>query len=105
MRLGDFAPPWYPPVLDQAGVSGTVTVEFSIDSAGWAVPGAYRVISRSHEAFAVVTRRAVLAHRFPQPLDEGKPVSTALRMVVEYVAHPLTDSIPTVSVLSHEVMS
>ena len=101
MPLTSLIPPVYPPVLDQAGMSGTVRLEFLVDSSGKAGAADLRVLPGSSRAFEEPSRRAVLAHRFAVPRLAGKAVSAVVQLVVEFVND--TDSVPTRLVASHEV--
>ncbi len=54
----------YPAVLEEAGVTGRVVVEFVIDTLGRVEPGSIRVLEDSHAAFGRAARAGVLEARF-----------------------------------------
>lgn len=55
----------YPPLLRDAGVTGTAVLRFRVDSRG--VPGEAEVVRASHPAFADAAKRALREARFSAP--------------------------------------
>jgi periplasmic protein TonB len=78
--------PKYPAVLHSAGLSGTVMVEFVIDTIGKVEPASIRVIESTHGGFDDAARAAVLGAKF-QPAHLGPhPVRQLTRQRVRFVA-------------------
>jgi TonB family protein len=100
-RVPDGLLPTYPPIMQQAGVSGAVEVEFVVDSTGRVAPRTYRVITSSHPAFEASVRRTVLAQAFPGPVHAGQRVSARLTLGVDFVANPEQDRSPSTPVLAY----
>lgn len=71
--------PAYPGVLKSAGIEGSVTVRFVIDTAGGVERGSAVVIRSDHELFTAATLRALGTHRF-LPAEAG---GRRVRMLVE----------------------
>ena len=76
----------YPAVLERAGVTGRVVVEFVVDTLGRAEPRTLRVVSSSHPAFDQAARDAVLGTRFRPARARGLPVRQLARQQLSFVA-------------------
>jgi protein TonB len=67
------AAPAYPDLLRSAGVEGTVTVQFVIDTTGQAEPASITILSSPQELFAQAVRRALPRMRFlPAQIGERR---------------------------------
>lgn len=78
--------PKYPAMLHSAGLSGSVMVEFVIDTIGQVEPVSTRVVESTHRGFDDAARTAVLGARF-QPAHLGRhPVRQLTRQRVRFVA-------------------
>ena len=78
--------PKYPAVLHSAGLSGTVMVEFVIDTIGKVERVSIRVVESTHRGFDDAARAAVLGATF-QPAQLGPhPVRQLTRQRVRFVA-------------------
>ena len=78
--------PKYPAVLHSAGLSGTVMVEFVIDTTGRVEPVSIRVVESTHRGFDGSARAAVLGASF-QPARLGPhSVRQLTRQRVRFVA-------------------
>ena len=71
--------PAYPGVLRSAGIEGSVTVRFVIDTAGAVERGSVVILRTDHELFTAAVRRALSSHRF-LPAEAG---GVKVRMLVE----------------------
>lgn len=71
--------PAYPGILRTAGIEGSVTLRFVIDTAGVVEPGSAVVVRSDHELFTAATLRALPTHRFLPAEVGGRKV----RMLVE----------------------
>ena len=76
----------YPAVLERAGVTGRVVVEFVVDTLGQVEPRTLRVVSSSHPAFDQAARDAVLGTRFRPARARGVPVRQLARQQLRFVA-------------------
>jgi protein TonB len=76
----------YPPVLERAGVSGSVVVEFVVDTLGRVEPASVRVLTSSHPAFEESALEAVLASTFRPARAHGAVVRQLVRQKLAFVA-------------------
>ena len=75
-------PPSYPAAMQQSGISGTVTVEFDVDTAGRVVRAV--AVHCSHREFADPAVRAVLQWRFEPGRRHGRPVPFRMAVPIEF---------------------
>jgi protein TonB len=80
-------PPQYPYEMKRAGINGTVTVGFIVDTTG-AVRDAY-VVSSSHSEFEAAALAAITKWRFRPGRRKGAPVNTRMQQPLSF---KLTDS-------------
>ncbi len=66
--------PRYPPVLQQAGVTGFVDGSYVVDTTGHAEPGSWRVLKSSHPQFEAPAREAVMKSVFKPARIKGRAV-------------------------------
>lgn len=64
VRPLDIPKPRYPPVLQQAGIAGSVDVQYVVDTLGRAEPASWRVLRSTNKAFEDPAREAIMAGRF-----------------------------------------
>lgn len=64
VRPIDIPKPRYPPVLQQAGIAGSVDVQYVVDTLGRAEPASWRVLRSTNKAFEDPARDAIMAGRF-----------------------------------------
>jgi len=74
--------PAYPYEMSQAGISGNVTVEFVIDSAGNVAEA--RVLRSSHKEFEAVTLAAVTKWKFSPGQKDGQKVNTKASQLIQF---------------------
>ena len=79
VRVVDERIPAYPEALRSAGITGTVSVQFVVDTAGRVEASSVRVIASSHELFT----RAVLASLRQARFTPGEVAGHAVRTLVE----------------------
>lgn len=79
--------PRYPEILRQAGVEGEVLAVFVVDEKGRADTSTFKVITSSHDLFAVAVKRALGEMRF-QPAELGGVA------VKQWVREPFTFTLP-----------
>ena len=75
-------PPAYPAAMHQAGITGSVTVEFDVDTTGRVVRAV--VIRSSHREFAEPAVRAVLQWHFEPGRRNGRPVPFRMAVPIEF---------------------
>lgn len=67
--------PAYPPLLQQAGISGTVLIQAVVDTLGRIDPNdQFRILSSDHRGFERPAREAILRCRFRPGKVRGRPV-------------------------------
>jgi protein TonB len=64
----------YPPLLREAGIEGTVVLEFVVDTLGHAEPATIRIISSTQEQFEAPAREAILTSLYRPGRWRGQPV-------------------------------
>jgi RNA polymerase sigma factor (sigma-70 family) len=74
--------PAYPYEMSEAGISGYVTVEFVIDSAGNVVEA--HVLNSSHREFEVPTLAAVTKWKFAPGRKDGQNVNTKASQLIQF---------------------
>jgi TonB family protein len=76
--------PDYPAPLREAGVEGSATVEFVVDSVGVPQSAESRVIQADRPEFGDAALAAALASRFATGTSAGRPVPVRVRQVVRF---------------------
>lgn len=76
----------YPVVLERAGVTGSVVLEFVVDTLGRVEPASVRVVTASHPGFQTAALDAVLATRFRAARARGLPVRQLVQQRLSFVA-------------------
>lgn len=74
----------YPPLLQDAGVTGKAVLRFIVDAEGRVEPGSISVESATHEAFAEPSIRAAEKFRFRPAKVGGRPVRVLISMPVQW---------------------
>ncbi len=77
-------PPYYPPLLKDAGVQGTVTLQFVIKPDGHADPNSIKVVSSTNRAFEDPAKNMILGSVFRPGRLHGKPVSVLVEQSVSF---------------------
>lgn len=84
-RLRDgSAPPRYPESLRSAGIDGSVTLEFVVDSGGSVEQESVSVIAATHPAFTAAASDAVRRYRFSPGMASGARVRTRMRQSFQF---------------------
>jgi|SRR6478736_2816081 len=76
--------PRYPRVMAEAGIAGSVTLSFVIDTTGLVVAGSAKVVRSSHEAFVAAAEEAVYGSRFTPAKRRGEAVPVLVRQTVSF---------------------
>ncbi len=74
--------PKYPPVLEEARLSGLVVLHFVVDTTGWVEGASIRVIESTHEAFEASARESVAGAVF-------RPARLGARAVRQLAEQPI----------------
>ena len=77
-------PPVYPGGLMSSGVTGSVVLEFVVDSTGKFQESTLRVVTTDHPGFVEPARAALRASRFRAAQAGGRPVSAWVRQAVRF---------------------
>jgi protein TonB len=78
--------PTYPPLLQQAGISGAVELQFIIDTLGRVEPGSVKVLSSTHDPFAEAAMNTIVESRFRPGRQRGEPIRQLVRQRVRFEA-------------------
>lgn len=76
--------PRYPPVLQQAGVSGRVEVEYVVSTEGKAEPASFRILSSTNRQFEEPAREAIMRATFRPARVRGQPVRQLVRQAITF---------------------
>lgn len=80
----NFQRPKYPPVLQQAGIAGSVDVQYVVGTDGRAEPESFRVLRSTNKAFEAPAREAILASTFKPARIKGQPVRQLVQQRVSF---------------------
>lgn len=84
VRDPDSDGPAYPAALQAAGVQGSATVEFTVDTAGRADTASFRVVEATRPEFAAAVREALPRMRFRPAVAAGRPVAQVVRLPMRF---------------------
>ena len=76
--------PRYPESLRQAGVDGSVLVQFTVDTTGRVDMGSVKVLNSTHEMFTSAVRQSLGSFRFKPAEVNGKRVPALAQMPFEF---------------------
>ncbi|MDR0786415.1 MAG: TonB family protein [Gemmatimonadota bacterium] len=74
----------YPRMLLNAGITGTVQVQFVIQPDGRVDPSSVRVVSASNDQFSNATVQAINEFRFRPGIYRGEPVRVLIEMPIQW---------------------
>jgi len=77
-------PPVYPPLLQQAGIEGTVTVQAIIDTMGRVEPGSIKITQTANPGFNESAKATVLKSLFRPARVYGKAVRVLIQIPIAY---------------------
>jgi protein TonB len=78
--------PVYPDSLFTAGVSGTVTAEFVVDTTGDVLIDTFGVLSSTHPEFTAAVRNALVRASYVPATLAGRPVKQVVHQPFTFVA-------------------
>ena len=79
--------PAFPEALRAAGLSGTVLMEFVVDTAGRVEPGSIRFVQSDHELFSTAVRAVMSRLRFLPAEVKGRRVRQLVRLPFRFDVH------------------
>jgi TonB family protein len=85
----------YPPLLRDAGITGTALLEVVTDEQGRVQEN--RVVRASHEAFGEAARQAAMSARFSPARSGGHPVPSRFTLPVHFDLPPSDADLPVIS--------
>ena len=74
----------YPPVLREAGITGSVTLAFVIDTEGRVEERGVEVVSATHPGFVAAATETIRASRFHPARSHGAPVRVRVRQTIVF---------------------
>jgi len=74
----------YPPVLERAGIGGTVTAEFVIDTTGHPEPNEFRIINTTNPAFNEPAKEMIMKSVFRPGRVRGQAVRVRVHQRVSF---------------------
>ncbi len=80
----NFQKPKYPPVLQQAGIAGSVDVQYVVGIDGKAEPESFRVLRSTNKAFEEPAKDAILGSTFKPAKIKGQAVRQLVQQRVSF---------------------
>jgi len=77
-------PPRYPPVLQSAGIAGSVDVQYIVDTTGHAEPASFKVLKSTHQAFEEPAREAIMKGVFKPAKFRGRLVRQLVQQRISF---------------------
>jgi TonB family protein len=78
------AKPRYPPVLQQAGIAGSVDVQYVVDTLGRAEPSSWRVMRSTNKAFEEPAREAIMKSTYKPARIRGQAVRQLVQQRISF---------------------
>ncbi len=79
-------PPRYPPVMQSAGIAGSVDLQFVVDTTGHVEPNSLKVLAKTHDAFVEPAKEAVLKGVYKPARYKGEPVRQQVQQRISFQA-------------------
>ena len=76
--------PRYPPVLQSAGIAGSVDLQYVVDTTGHAETGSFKVLKATNDLFASAVRTALPQMRFYAAEVGGKKVRQLVQQSFQF---------------------
>ena len=76
--------PRYPPVLQSAGIAGSVDLQYVVDTTGHAEPNSFKVMKATHPAFAEPAKEAIVKGVFKPAKFKGQPVRQLVQQRISF---------------------
>ena len=78
--------PRYPPVLQSAGIAGSVDLQFIVDTTGHVEPNSLKVLAKTHDAFVEPAKEAVMKGVYKPARYKGEPVRQQVQQRISFQA-------------------
>ena len=79
-------PPRYPPVMQSAGIAGSVDLQFIVDTTGHVEPNSLKVLAKTHDAFVEPAKEAVMKGVYKPARYKGEPVRQQVQQRISFQA-------------------
>jgi len=79
-------PPRYPPVMQSAGIAGSVDLQFIVDTTGHVESNSLKVLAKTHDAFVEPAKEAVLKGVYKPARYKGEPVRQQVQQRISFQA-------------------
>ncbi len=76
--------PRYPPVLQSAGIAGSVDLQYVVDTTGHAEPASFKVLKTTHPAFAGPAKEAISKGVFKPAKFKGQAVRQLVQQRISF---------------------
>ncbi len=76
--------PRYPPVLQSAGIAGSVDMQWIVDTTGHAEGNSFKILKSSHQAFEEPAREAIMKAVFKPAKFRGKTVRQLVQQRISF---------------------
>ncbi|HEX3232771.1 MAG TPA: energy transducer TonB [Gemmatimonadales bacterium] len=76
--------PRYPPVLQSAGIAGSVDLQYVVDTTGHAEPNSFKVLKTTHPAFVDPAEEAIRKGVFKPAKFKGQPVRQLVQQRITF---------------------
>jgi protein TonB len=76
--------PRYPPVLQSAGIAGSVDLQYVVDTTGHAEPNSFKVMKATHPAFVDPAEEAIRKGVFKPAKFKGTPVRQLVQQRISF---------------------
>jgi protein TonB len=76
--------PKYPPVLQQAGIAGSVEAQYVVDTVGKAEPQSWRVLRSTNKAFEEPAREAIMGSLYKPARIRGQAVRQLVQQRISF---------------------
>ena len=76
--------PRYPPVMQQAGITGSVDVQYVVDTTGHAEPVSWKILRSTNKAFEEPAREAIMKGVFKPARIRGKAVRQLVQQKISF---------------------
>jgi len=76
--------PRYPPVLQSAGIAGSVDLQYIVDTTGHAEPNSFKVMKTTHPAFVEPAQEAIRKGVFKPAKFKGQPVRQLVQQRISF---------------------
>ena len=85
LKLDGTLPPRYPPVMIQANIGGTVSLEFVVDTVGRVNRSSLVVLASTNKGFNQPAEEALLRQTFQPSIENGVPVSRRVHLTIQFL--------------------